>query len=241
MIQLEFENIETLWEVLADKLAGVEQLITPQTRTQIAKAVFTITSKRFLLDFSKAAHMSPKKYFHMFEWEETGNLGKKLFIIRREKVLYGALDISIGYKKSNKPVPIPKELLSRGSTGKSVQKRSIFANMAQVMESGNPVSFTTKQYIAFLSNKDNKVVFVAPGTFVKIQNPGGKQTAGSFERFVEKWYLTKVESSVKQSGLFRNLEKSVALAMNESKISVNNVRQTIRKVTEQYAQGVVEL
>jgi hypothetical protein len=241
MIQLEFENLDSLWQVIGDKVIGIEEIISSRTKTQVAKAVFTITSKRIIVDFSKRANISPQKYSHMFEWESNGEPEKKLFVIRRERVANGLMTINIKYKKSSKFVPIPPQLLQPGATGKSVRSRNVFANKAEVMESGKPVSFTTKGYIAFLSKDSGKINFLPPRTFVTIANPGGKKAAGSFEAFVETWYATKVDTVVRQSGLFQNIGRAVAKTMNDSKVSAPAVRETIRIVTEKYAQGVVEL
>lgn len=241
MIQLQFENLDTLWEAMNDKVVGIEEIISSKSKTQIAKAVFTITSKRFILDFSKAAAASPKKYFHMFEWEEVGNPDQKLFKVKREKVANGNMMIRLDYSKSRKPVPIDPELLKSGKNGKSVTKRSIFANKAEVMESGRPVSFTTKQYIVFMSSRTNKPVFLAPGTFVTIKSPGGQKTTGSFDKFAEAWYASKVDSAVRRSGMFKSMEKAIVKQMNQSNYSAPKVREVIRVITEQYAQGVVEL
>lgn len=241
MIQLEFENLESLWEILNDKVLSVEEIASPRTKTQVAKAVFTITSKRMIIDFSKRANISPQKYSHMFEWESNGEPEKKLFLVRRERVLNGMMTIGIKYKKSSKFVPIPPQLLSPGSTGKSVRSRNVFANKAQVMESGRPVSFTTKGYIAFLSKDSGGIKFLPPRTNVIIRNPGGKAATGSFESFVETWYATKVDTVVRQSGLFQNMGRAVARTMNETNVSAPAVREAIRIVTEKHAQGVVEL
>jgi hypothetical protein len=109
------------------------------------------------------------------------------------------------------------------------------------MESGKPVSFTTKGFIAFLSKDSNSINFLPPRTNVIIRNPGGKAATGSFESFVETWYATKVDIVVRQSGLFENMGRAIARTMNETKVSAPAVRETIRVVTEKYAQGIVEL
>jgi hypothetical protein len=240
MIQLQFENLDSLWETLNDKVLAVEEVSSPRTKTQVAKAVFTITSKRMIVDFSKRANISPQKYSHMFEWEGNGKPEKKLFIIRRERVLNGVMIVNIKYKKSSKFVPIPPQLLQPGAKGKSVKTRNVFANKAEVMESGKPVSFSTKGYIAFLS-KDSNITFLPPRTNVVIRNPGGKAATGSFDRFVETWYATKVDTVVTQSNLFQNMGKEIARTMNNAKVSAPAVREAIRVVTEKYAQGVIEL
>lgn len=242
MIQFKFEKsyLDDLWLTIDDKIAGVQEMANHRSKTQMNKAIFTITSKKFIKDFSMAAKKSPKRYHHMFEWGEVSNPAEKLFKITRSKVSGGALDVTFTYKKSKKPVPIPKELQAPGKNGKSVSKLSVFKNKAEVMESGRPVSFTTRNYIAFLS-KRGTIQFVPPNKNISIRNPGGRLTSGAFETFAERWYETKADSAVMSSGLFRDIGREASRVMNESKRSVPKVREAIRLVTEKYAQGIVEL
>jgi hypothetical protein len=240
MISLQFNKIDLLFEELDLKLGGIKELVSPTSKTQIAKAVFTITSKQFVKDFSKESLMNPKKYFHMYEWNKLGNNNQKLFVVKRDSVNYGNLKIGFKFKKSRTNVPIPNMPKKSGSK-RSVTKKSIFANKAEVMESGKPISFTTKDYIAFLSQKDGKVHFIAPNKIVRISNPGGKATKNSFEKFAKKWYDTKAENTVISSRLFLNIENAVAKSLDGNKKDKKNAKETIRIVTEKYAQGVVEV
>lgn len=109
------------------------------------------------------------------------------------------------------------------------------------MESGKPVTFTTKQAIIFFSNKTGETVFLPKRKVVKITNPGGKETKHSFTKFSEMWYATKVDSVLQSSGLFQNIETAVARSMENRGSGKYASKEAIRVVTERYAQGVVEL
>ena len=85
MISLQFENVDSLFKELDTKVNGISELLSVNTRTQINKAVFTITAKKFLKDFSIESSLNPKKYFHVFEWGEIGNTKEKLFGTREER------------------------------------------------------------------------------------------------------------------------------------------------------------
>jgi len=242
MISLQFENVDSLFKELDIKVDGISELLNASTRTQINKAVFTITTKKFLKDFSIESAFNPKKYFHVFEWGEVGNPKEKLFVIKRQSVTGPNMTIKIDFKKSKKTVPIPKELqFPSNKKGRSVSKKSIFANKAEIMESGKPVTFTTKQAIVFFSNDDKNIHFIPARTVVNIMNPGGKATKHSFTKFVEKWYATKVDQTLKSSGLFQNIENAVGNSLENLGAGKNASKEAIRLVTEKYAQGVVEL
>jgi hypothetical protein len=235
-------DIDPVFEQLTNTLAGVEQLVSNNAKTQIAQAVFTITSRQFVKDFRIASLGDPKKYFHMYEWEKNGNNDKKLFTVKRDRVINGDLRISLNFKRSTTPVPIPSKLkIPNAKTGKSVTKKTIFANKAEVMESGKPVTFTTKQYIVFISNKDNEMHFIPPKNLVRILNPGGRATTGAFDRFATKWYAEKVDSVIQSSGLVQNLGNAVAKSLNVKNGGIPQAREAIKTVTQKYSQGVIEV
>ena len=242
MISLQFENVDSLFKELDKKVNGISELLTINTRTQINKAVFTITTKKFLKDFSVESALNPKKYFHVFEWGEVGNPKEKLFVVKRQLVSGPNMTIRLDFKKSRKPVPVPTGLqLPSNRRGRYVSKKSVFANKAEVMESGKPVTFTTKQAIVFFSGGDQNAHFVPARTVVNIMNPGGKGTTHSFMKFVEKWYATKVDQTIQSSGLFQNIQSAVTNSLENLGAGKNASKEAIRLVTEKYAQGVVEL
>lgn len=242
MIQLQFRGIDDLWKELDNKVEGIQEIVSVKSKNDISKAVFTITSKKFLSDFALEAASNPSKYHHMFEWKKVGNKSAKLFKIKRGTLGAGNLSISFNFQKSKTQVPIPKALTTPGRTGKSVTKRHIFFDKAEVMESGRPVTFTTKQYIAFLSGGDTgRIRFVPPRTLVRINNPGGRMTAGSFDKYVTKWYSNKVDAVLKSSGLFDNIGNAVAKSLANKGSGQSKAREAIRMVTEKYSQGVTEL
>jgi len=242
MILLQFENIDYLFKELEKKTIGISELLTVNTRSQINKAVFTITTKKFLKDFSIESALNPKKYFHVFEWGDVGNSKEKLFVIKRQSISGPNMTIKVDFKKSKKPVPIPSSLQSKSNKkGRYVSKKSVFANKAEVMESGRPVTFNTKQAIVFFSNSDQNIHFVPARTVINIMNPGGRSTNHSFMKFVEKWYATKVDKTLQSSGLFENIEIAVTNSLENLGAGKSASKEAIRLVTEKYAQGVIEL
>lgn len=110
MILLQFENVGSLFKELENKVDGISELTSVNTLNQIGKAVFTITTKKFLKDFQKQAILNPKKYFHVYEWDQVGNNNEKLFKIKRDSLSAGNVKIRIRFTKSNKIVPLDPNL-----------------------------------------------------------------------------------------------------------------------------------
>jgi hypothetical protein len=239
MILFQFNGVDKLYKELDKKISGIEEVISPSSKNQIAKAIFTITSKRFIKDFSIASKANPQKYFHMYEDGSVGNAAKKLYTMKRANVVSGNLTISFSYKKATQPNRIPLGLRSR--KGKAVTAKSIFYNRAEAMESGKPISFTTKKYIAFLSKRDDDIHFLPPGYVVNIMNPGGKKTTGSFEKFATAWYSKQTKTLLKSSRLLSDIQVSVARALSQKSGGPTNVRNAIKATSEKYSQGVIEL
>jgi len=234
MISLQFKNIDALYKELDKKVIGIGELMKPSTKNEVSKALFTLTGKKFLKDIAIAARLDPQKFFHVFEWGQLGSPSGKLFIIKRTRVVNGNLSINFAFTKSKKNVPVPARIRNK------VKKRSVFANKAEVMESGKPVSFTTKQTIVFLSKKNGNVRFVGPGVLINIQNPGGKRTTGSFAKYANTWYLKKSNIVLNSSGLINALGKSVSSALNKKGAGPEEARIAISNTAQKYSQGVTE-
>jgi hypothetical protein len=240
MISLQFRGMDKVYKEIDNKILGTQEILSTASKNQIAKAVFTITAKRFIKDFSVASKSNPKKYFHVYEWGATGNVAQKLYTLKRERVFSGNLVVKFEFLKSKKPVPVAPELKS--SKGKkSISAKSVFANKAEVMESGKPVRFSTKNYIIFFSKSDGKVNFLPPETVVNIMNPGGKSTTGSFEKFAISWYKTKGIAAVNSSKLIPDIGNAVSRSLRNKGAGRNASKEAIRITTEKYAQGVIEL
>ena len=151
MIQLtvpksSFEAVSTL---INSKIKQMEIVVSPISLTEISKAIFTITTKKFLKDLNIAALTEPKKYHHLYEWGDIGKENRKLFLLKRSSIKYGNLTIDIIPLKSTKPVPINSALVSPGPTGKKVTAKSIFRNKMEIMEENKPIHMVTKKTIVF--------------------------------------------------------------------------------------------
>jgi hypothetical protein len=239
MIQVSINqsDINNIVEKISNKAKQAEATVSPMALTEIGKAVFTITSKAFIRDLSLVAKTEPKKYHHLYEWNEIGNPSQKLFLIKRTNVQYGNLKINFVPIKSNKPVPINSKLLQPGSTGKSVNSNHVFRNKMEIMESNKAVNITTKNTIVFL-NKTNGLVFVPKGIVIHVLYPGGHATTNALKNFSEIWYKTRSESVINNSRIIKEIENCVATVLNRSDSTKTEVINSIKLTSEKYSLGI---
>ena len=237
MIQLTVpkSNFETVSNLINNKVKQMEIVVSPMSLTEISKAIFTITTKKFLKDLSIAALQDPKKYHHLYEWDEVGKENHKLFLLKRSSIKYGNLTIDIIPLKSTKPVPINSALAVPGVTGKRVTSKSIFKNKMEIMEENNPIHIITKKTIVFSPDGKN-LVFVPAGRVVDIMNPGGIKTTHALRDFSRIWYDTKAPLVVQNSRLIQQIGNEVAKTINTQGSSPQMVYSKIKRITSNYSQ-----
>jgi len=242
MIQLQIDPkaINAAEAVIKSKIGEAEEIISPTSLSEIAKAVFTITAKRFLQDLSKVAMENPHKYHHLYEWNKVGITSQKLFLIKRTNIKYGDLVITFVPMQSTSPVPINSALLVPGKTGKIVNSVHIFRDKMRIMEENIKVHYETKRTIVF-NEFDEGLVFVPKNHIVNIMDPGGKETTGSLKQYSNYWYETEAPRIVSQSNLIKQIGNEVVKTMNSNNSSKTKVRDTIRKVVSSYSKEMVEI
>ena len=154
--------------------------------------------KRMVGEYIDAsARLNPSALHHVYEWYQTGSSGARLFDIKYE-VVGGGLSINSTFSQSTS--------IPNGSN-------TPFYNKARIMESGVPVTISpvSSQVLAF--EQDGETVFTRGP--VTIENPGGDQTAGSFEAtFKEFFMLYASQSLLHTSGLGENLKTPLAFKRN---------------------------
>lgn len=232
MIKLTIEDKVFLQQLNA-RVNDVKELTSPSVMQEIAKAAFTITGSQFAQAVDRYSVRNPKRMHHVYEWGQIGNPSARLFVIKREGILGGTLDIDVSFKMSRKPVPIPSELTGMQGN-RSVSSKSIFKDKANVMESGRSVKFIAKKVLTFLG--DDGQVFVAPGTQITINNPGGVQTKNAFQTFMVEWYIQNAQSVMDSSGFYETIATGAAKAV-ESGAGVLGVRRAVASVTDKISMG----
>jgi hypothetical protein len=225
---------------IENKVNQVEFAVSPKSLTEIAKATFTLTGRRFIRDLSAEAIADPAKFHHIYEWGKVGSPASKLFILKRTNVQYGNLIIQIELLKSNTIVPINPELLVPGPTGRSVSAQHIFREKAKIMEEGKPINISSSRVMAFYV-KDQGIVFVPAGTVIHVMHPGGEKTAGALAEYAHSWYATRPNMIIESSRLIGQIGNAVAAAVNTQGSSFSTVYSAIKKVTSAYSEEMVVL
>jgi len=228
---------------IENKVKQAEFAVSPMAMTEIAKAAFTITAKKFIQELSLEATQNPKKYHHLYEWNKVGNPSQKLFILKRMTVQYGKLTVRLETTRSSSFVPIREELLQPGPTGKTVSSRHIFKDKASVMEEGRPVRISSSKIMVFYSDSvmrtgGNGLVFIPSGQIINVRNPGGTQVKGALRDYSELWYATRPAMIIEKSRLFSQIGNAVAKALNMQSSSPSTVIKAIQAVTAEYSQEI---
>jgi len=235
-LKLEIDT-KQLVQGLDEVVAGLDQLLQPKALEQISRTVFSITGERFMVDVDNYARANPKKMHHVYEWGQIGNKTGRLFVLERVSVLDGSLLITTNFLQSRMPVPINPLLLQPGKTGKVVTTRNIFANKAQVMESGTPVSFQAKRVLAMTSG--NGIAFIAPGTQINILNPGGIQTKNAFAEYLLEWYTKNGNVIMDSSGVYERIANDVAKVLSTGKSGAAGVQKAVTLIADAVDTGSV--
>jgi hypothetical protein len=233
-------SLDKAVEIIQDKVDQIAYVASPTAKTEIGKAVFSITAKKFIRDLSAAAISDPKKFHHIYEWNRVGDPSQKLFIIKRASVQYGNIRVEMVSRPSRTPVPIPQALSQPGPTGKFVKAQSIFRNKMDVMEAGEPVVFTAQRTLVFTVDKEN-LVFVSPGTVINIMHPGGAATKGSFHEFAQSWYSMKAPIAIAESNLVKEIGNRVAEEVNKKGSTKTSVLAAIKEISYKYGGEIAEL
>jgi hypothetical protein len=233
-VKLEVDT-KQLTEGLTSLKAGLEQLSKPQALEQISRAIFAITGERFMVDIDSYARRNPKKMHHIYEWGRVGDRNARLFVLERTSVLDGSLLITTNFLQSKMPVPINPELLSPGKTGKVVSRSSVFANKAQVMENGTPVSFNAKRVLAMIGSSG--LAFIAPGTQINILHPGGVQTKNAFATYLLDWYTNTGSIVLDSSGLYERISNDISKALSLKNGNASSVQKALTLIADQIDVG----
>lgn len=225
-LQLNSGELDRFYHQIDLKVEGMSAPLDPMVLTQINNTLFTVSARRFIRAMNIAARTDPKRYHHIYEWGAVGDSARRLYYLRRDLSSGKYLRIGSGFLKSKQPVPIPPELLMPGKTGKSVVSRSIFANKAEVMESGVGVTFQAKKTLAFLE-KNGNVSFVGPSTVINILNPGGTQVKHAFETFFQSWYKVNTIAVFQSSGILEAVQVAMVNALNEYDAGLTKAKEGI--------------
>jgi hypothetical protein len=147
----------------------------------------TITSMAQYVDAQ--ARSNPQALHHIYEWSKTGSPGSRLFDLNYTISNIG-LSVNGTFKQSTS--------LKEGSLVP-------FYDKARIMENGIPVVIKPKKNVlAFMI--DGEEVFTSND--VRVNNPGGDQVEGAFERAIDEFMRFYFKQSLlRASGIYNYIEK----------------------------------
>lgn len=146
------------------------------------------------------ARVNPEMLHHIYEWDRVGSPDARLF--------------DFNYTVSNLGLSIMSSF--RQSTTVKNGSNVPFYDKARIMEDGIPVRIVPKKADVLAFEENGEMVFTKGP--VEVDNPGGTQVAGSFERVVDGFfnkYFT--QAFLRTSGIGAYLENPVVFKNNLSK------------------------
>lgn len=128
----------------------------------------TVESLKEFVDLS--ARMNPEILHHVYEWTRAGEERARLF--------------EINYTVSN----LGLSFIPSFTQSQSIKEGSYepFYNKAKVMESGQPVTIKPKKSKVLKFEIDGETVFTENDVYV--ENPGGIETVGGFEKTIDLFF-----------------------------------------------------
>lgn len=222
------ESESRMYAEIRNKVEGIKELKTVDSKNRIMAAAFSISSLKFVRATNMMARSSKANFHHIYEWGGAGSESSRLFRIIKKQHTGGSASIYYKFNNSRKNSPIARELKVPGKTGRVVKKSGVFKRKAEVMENGTPVSFVTSRTIAIPSN--GRVAFIPAGKNITIRNPGGSETTGSFEKFFRSWWTTNFSRNFDRSGIPQKLESRIAAALSRNNAGRSAARDAIISV-----------
>jgi hypothetical protein len=136
------------------------------------------------------ARSNPKALHHVYEWNQVGSPGSRLF--------------DLNYTVSNLGLSINSTF--RQSRTMSENMTVPFYNKAKIMENGIPVTISPTRGQALKFNGPTGEVFTRKP--IKVESPGGDEVFGSFEStvdiFISRYFK---QSFIRASGLYDYIKK----------------------------------
>jgi hypothetical protein len=189
------KEMRNLTEYAVGFLEGVQR-----GKVELLKEVGIRTKELLEQYLDSSARVNPSLLHHVYEWYQTGSPEARLFDIQYHAAA-GSLSVNATFTQST--------TIKRGS-------RVPFYNKASVMERGISVTVSPRnsEVLAF---EDNGQEVFTKGP-VTIDNPGGSQVVGGFERtfseFFQKYFT---QSFMRASGLDQRLRNTTSFVRNFNK------------------------
>jgi hypothetical protein len=143
------------------------------------------------------ARANPKALHHVYEWNQTGSPGSRLFNLK--------------YTVSNLGLSVNSTF--RQSRSVSENMTVPFYNKAKIMENGMPVTIAPTKSKVLKFNGPNGEVFTSKT--IKVDNPGGDEVYKGFESTFDEFMIRYFKQSfLRASGLYDYIKKPTLYKTN---------------------------
>jgi hypothetical protein len=177
------KNMNNIIDYSTGFLNGVERGKTVMMSKLGAKSIEII--KEYI---DASARVNPQALHHVYEWYQAGSPEARLFDLDYTVSNLG-LSIKSTFRQSSSVKP-----------GSSVP----FYNKAKIMEEGIPVTIRPKNSTVLAFEDDGEQVFTRGE--VRVENPGGADVVGSFEKTFDAFMLNYfAQSFLSKTGLLGHL------------------------------------
>jgi hypothetical protein len=151
-----------------------------------------------LYDYIDAsAGSNPRAMHHIYEWMQTGSPEARLYDLS-----YTVSNLGLSFKSKF----TQSQSFSRDSN-------TPFYDKARIMEQGIPVKIAPVRSDVLVFDINGETVFTKKE--VTVQNPGGTEVVGSFERAVDEFMLGYFKQSfIRASGLYDYISKPIIYKAN---------------------------
>ncbi len=151
-----------------------------------------------LYDYIDAsARSNPRAMHHIYEWMQTGSPEARLYDLS-----YTVSNLGLSFKSKF----TQSQSFSRDSN-------TPFYDKARIMEQGIPVKIAPVRSDVLVFDINGETVFTKKE--VTVQNPGGTEVVGSFERAVDEFMLGYFKQSfIRASGLYDYISKPIIYKAN---------------------------
>jgi len=143
------------------------------------------------------ARSNPQALHHIYEWYQVGSPKARLY-----DFTYTVSNLGLSFRsnfKQSKSLP----------SGSYVP----FENKAKIMEDGTPVTISPVRSEVLAFEADGQMVFTRKD--IDVENPGGTQVQGSFEKVVDEFFRVYFKQSLlRSSGLYSYINKPVLYKKN---------------------------
>jgi hypothetical protein len=151
-----------------------------------------------LYDYIDAsARSNPRAMHHIYEWMQTGSPDARLY--------------DLNYTVSNLGLSFKSRFIQSQSSSRD--SNTPFYDKARIMEQGIPVKIAPVKSDVLVFEANGETVFTKKE--VTVENPGGTEVVGSFERAVDEFMLGYFKQSfIRASGLYDYINKPTLYKAN---------------------------